>query len=141
MTQLSDSPSKKLAAYLLYDSNCGPCTKFKDIVIRLDMTHRLIPIPLQSDLAYELVRSQESRAELMQAFHIVYARARPTLNAEQQETVFSAGDALIQLIRLLPLGSMLYWVITHFRPLRRLIRWTYTRIAQFRAVSVSCKTP
>ena len=130
-----------IRAYLLYDSDCGPCTRFKNFVIRLDIAHKLIPIPQQNSLAYELVRSQETRAEMMQAFHIVYTNGPPILAREQRELIYSAGDALIQLIRLLPLGTVAYWVVTHFSPLRRLIQWSYPRMAALQAISMSCKMP
>ena len=126
-------------AYLLYDADCGPCTRFKNLIIRLDITHKIIPLPLESDLAYALVRSEETREEMMQAFHIVYNTSSPIGASQQQNRIFRAGDALIQLIRLLPLGSSAYWVIVHFAPLRRLIQWSYPRLAELRAISVPCR--
>lgn len=126
-------------AYLLYDADCGPCTRFKNLVVRLDVTHKLMPIPLESDLAYELVRGEETREEMMQAFHIVYNTRSPIVVGERQGRIFRAGDAVVQLIRLLPLGSTTYWVIAHFAPLRRLIRWFYPRMAELRTISVSCR--
>lgn len=92
-------------AYLLYDAVCGPCTRFKNIIVRLDIIHKLMPIPLESNLAFELVRSEETREEMMQAFHIVYNARSLIAASEQQDRIFRGGDALIQLIRLLPLGS------------------------------------
>lgn len=127
------------AAYLLYDADCGPCTRFKNIIVRLDPKHRLIPIPLQSGTAYELVRSEMTRAEMMRAVHIVYSTSRSIEPTGERGRVFNAGDALIQLIRLLPLGSYAYWVAVHFRPFRTLIRWLYYRVAELRAISLSCK--
>lgn len=127
------------AAYLLYDATCGPCTRFRNVVVRLDVRHKLIPIPLQSAHAYNLVRSQMTRAAMMQAFHIVYRRSSSVEPAVQRDRIFDAGDALIQLIRLLPLGSHTYWVVAHFRPFRTLIRWLYFRMAELRTISVLCK--
>jgi predicted DCC family thiol-disulfide oxidoreductase YuxK len=132
-------PKQKVVAFLLYDDECGPCTRFKNVVVRLDIKHKLIPIPLESNLAYELVRSEETREEMMQAFHIVYSTASQIVDGEQQDRIFRAGDALIQLIRLLPLGSIAYWVIARFSPLRKLIQWLYPYMAKLRAISVSCK--
>ncbi|MBI2649003.1 MAG: DUF393 domain-containing protein [Thaumarchaeota archaeon] len=126
-------------AYLLYDANCGPCARFRNVVVRLDVKHRLIPIPLQSGTAYELVRSQMTRARMMRAFHIVYSTSRSIEPTGERDRIFDAGDALIQLIRLLPLGSYTYWVAVHFRPFRTFIRWLYSRMAELRTISVSCK--
>ncbi len=130
---------QRAVAYLLYDADCGPCMRFRNVVVRLDVKHRLIPIPLQSASAYGLVRSQMTRAEMMQAFHIVYGRSSSVEPAGGRDRIFDAGDALIQLIRLLPLGSYTYWVVAHFRPFRTLIRWLYSRMAELRTISVSCK--
>ncbi len=129
---------KPVFTYLLYDADCGPCTRFKNLVIRLDIDHKLVPIPMKSEFAYDLVRGRETRAEMMQAFHIVLTDASVADGAEQND-IFSAGDALIQLTRLLPLGSITYWAIAHFRPLRSFIRWLYPRIAELRNISVSCR--
>ncbi len=129
----------RFVAYLLYDADCGPCTRFKNLIVRLDITHKLMPISLRSSLAYELVRSEETREEMMQAFHIVYNTRSPIVASERQDRIFIAGDALVQLIHLLPLGSVAYWVITYFGPLRRLIQWFYPRMAELRAISVSCR--
>lgn len=138
--QLSiDNQKEKVVAFLLYDDECGPCRRFKNVVVRLDIKHRLIPIPLESNLAYELVRSKETREEMMQAFHIVYPTASLIVDGEEQERIFRAGDAVIQLIRLLPLGSMAYWVIARFSPFRRFVQWLYPLMAELRAISVSCK--
>ena len=126
-------------AYLLYDAVCGPCTRFKNIIVRLDIIHKLMPIPLESNLAFELVRSEETREEMMQAFHIVYNARSLIAASEQQDRIFRGGDALIQLIRLLPLGFTAYWVIVHFAPFRKLIQWSYPCMAELRAISVSCR--
>lgn len=125
-------------AYLLYDADCGPCTRFRNLVVRLDVRHKLIPIQLQSALAFDLVRSQMTKAEMMQAFHIVYGRTSMVPSGER-ERIFNAGDALMQLTRLLPLGSYIYWIVAHFSPLRTFIRWLYSRMALLRTTSVSCR--
>lgn len=133
------SAEPRTVAYLLYDDDCGPCTRFKNIVVNLDISRKLTPIPLSSKLAYELVRTKETREEMMQAFHIVYSGLSPITRGDSQARIFSAGEALIQLIRLLPLGAVTFWVIAHFQPLRSFIVWLYPHIAELRAISVSCK--
>ncbi len=125
-------------AYLLYDADCGPCTRFRNAIVRLDVWHKLIPVPLQSPTAFDLVRSQMTKAEMMQAFHIVYSKTSLAPTGER-ERIFNAADAMVQLIRLLPLGSYAYWVVAHFNPLRILIRWLYSHMTELRTISVSCR--
>src|SRR5207245_2672333 len=122
--------ARQKIAYLLYDANCGPCTSFKDLVRNLDLMHRMIPLPLQSKLAYELVRNRVTKEEMMRSFHIVYIRDHPTGKGEGN-AIFSGGNALIQLIRLLPLGFILY-PLWRFKSLRRFIWWIYLRVSQLR---------
>ncbi len=80
---------------LVYDSGCGPCTRFKNAVKFLDAYHRLEGQSLldadRDGLLDEVPVSRRHRS-----FHLVFPGGE----------VLSGADALPELIRLLPSGGM-----------------------------------
>lgn len=123
-------------AFLLYDAECGPCTRFMKAVKRLDLGARIVPIPLQNPLSFELVKSRMTRHEMMRSFHLV----SPSSSINEENQVFSAGDGLIHLIPYLPLGNLIFRPVKHARKLRKLIRWTYDQCTRLRWSSRTCAT-
>jgi predicted DCC family thiol-disulfide oxidoreductase YuxK len=122
--------------YLLYDDDCGSCTEFKSFTEHLDLMHRITPVPLHSDKAFELVSSRMTRAEMMQSMHVVYHKTSP--GGRGDDKIFSGGDALTELIRFLPLGSLIYHLTKRFRSFRRMVLWAYVRMTRVRTRSKSC---
>jgi len=120
-------------AFLLYDSKCGSCARFKKIVERLDFSHRMMPVSLQNEQARSLLPNFISDEEMMASFHIVY-QAEANLNGLNGR-IYNAGDALIQVIRMLPLGSVNYRLICRFKSIRNLVRWIYFHLAVLRSNS------
>lgn len=111
-------------AYILYDADCGPCSTFEAIVMRLDVHHNLAAVPLQDRVAHQILKDRMPESEVMKAFHIVQKAPR--------EEVFSGGDALVQLLRFLPLGLFTHWMVIRFAPLEGLVRGLYATAANHR---------
>ena len=57
--------------YLLYDSDCGPCTRFMRVAKVLDLHGELIPVSIHAKQAQRLVRGNLSPNRLKSSFHIV----------------------------------------------------------------------
>jgi predicted DCC family thiol-disulfide oxidoreductase YuxK len=125
------------AVYLLYDADCGPCTEFKRLVKDLDLRHKINPVPLQRDFAYELVRTEMTHEEMMRSMHVVYHDAH-SVEREDEHKIFSGGDALMELIRFFPLGFLFYSPLRNQRALRRFSWDTYTFMTRLRRKSKSC---
>jgi predicted DCC family thiol-disulfide oxidoreductase YuxK len=121
----------RLQTFLLYDSQCGPCTTFMKIVTGLDFRKKMTPISIHGTQAENLVRGLLSNSRLKSSFHIVEVSAGTT-------QVYSAGDALVRLTRYAPAGSLNYAIISRIKPLRQLLRWSYFQAARMRSASKSC---
>ena len=121
------------STFLLYDSDCGPCTKFMHVVKRLDVKDKLDPVDLNSSFAAELVKNRLTRDELVSSFHLVI-RQEPQEDAQ----VFSAGSGLIQLLRYLPCGNLSFPLVRRFRPTRSCVRWIYKQATRLRERSDAC---
>jgi predicted DCC family thiol-disulfide oxidoreductase YuxK len=124
-------------AYLLYDADCGPCTRFKKLVKDLDLMHKIKPVPLQRRLAYQLVQTRMTREDMMRSMHIVYLDPR-SVGYKDESRIFTGGDALMELIRLLPVGTLLYRPMKRHWFLRKFVRRTYTFMTKLRKQSKSC---
>ncbi len=124
--------------YLLYDASCGPCTRFKNIIMNLNPRHNVIAVPLQLDFARELVRGRMKEEDMMRSMHLVYFHSTSPLD-EKEKRVLSGGDALVELVRLLPSGSILYRLVKRSRFLRKSFGRFYTIMTGLRSKSKSCK--
>ena len=122
-----------VGTYLLYDSDCGPCTKFMRLVGQLDVHRRIVPVSLGDPQAAKLAGPEMSRRRLQSSFHLVEIS-----NGKKQ--VFSAGDGAIRLTKYLPLGSLSYWIVDRMKFLRNFIRRAYFQTTRIRASSASCDT-
>ena len=131
---MPDSFSKHKArfqTFLLYDSKCGPCTSFMNIVTGLDFPKRITPVSIHGIQTENLVRGLISTPRLMSSFHVVEV-------SEAATRVYSAGDALVRLTRYAPGGYLYYAIISRVKPLRQLVRWSYFQAARLRTASKSC---
>lgn len=122
----------KQSAYLLYDADCGPCTRFMRIVKLLDFRNMLVPVPLRGERAKILVNGSLSNDELMRSFHIVIT------DSSMHTRIFSAGDGLIALLRFFPLGFIAGGVFQRIKTLRDVANWSYIRAAHLHQSSDEC---
>jgi predicted DCC family thiol-disulfide oxidoreductase YuxK len=81
------------AASILYDADCGFCRWTLAQLLRLDRRSRLRPVSLQQPEA-DLLLSGMTREERMASWHLV----------DDDGRVYSGGDALAPLLRLVPGG-------------------------------------
>lgn len=83
----------KKRAVLLYDDECGFCRWSLDRIMSWDRRGRLRPVPLQDPEAAELLRTVDP-AERMESWHLIVG-----------DHVYSGGEAVAPLTRLLPFGA------------------------------------
>ena len=118
-------------AYLLYDSRCGPCTRFMKIVKLFDLHSNLTPLSIHGDEAIKLVRGRLSSSRLKSSFHIV------EISSAGSE-VYSAGDGLVRLTRYAPAGKLLFAIVSRLKFIRQFLRWSYFQATRIRSSSKSC---
>ena len=114
--------------YLLaYDSDCGPCTKFKRLVDFLDAYHAIDFVSLtdanERGLLDSIPKSRRSKS-----FHLI------SPNGEIQ----SGSDALYDLISLFPLGGYISKLIVLLPGGKRMTRLLYYALSRLRNSS-SCR--
>jgi predicted DCC family thiol-disulfide oxidoreductase YuxK len=116
-----------LAKYLLaYDTDCGPCTKFKQGVDFLDKYNKIDFLSLNDADSNGMLESVPKDLRF-QSFHLIFPDGR----------VLSGADALLDLIGILPAGIYMTKLIRKIPYHERLIGYIYKRIAQLRQYS-SC---
>jgi predicted DCC family thiol-disulfide oxidoreductase YuxK len=108
---------------LLYDGDCRFCRASARAVAALDRRRSLAILPLDDPLAAELLASvpAERRGESMSV-------------VQPDGWVLSAGDALIELTRVLPGGQFLASAAWRNHELRRLFGRGYRLVADRRAL-------
>ena len=100
-------------AVLLYDRDCGFCRWSTDRILAWDRRGAVRAVALQSDETERLLTGI-GRERAMASWHLVTADGR----------VFSAGDALAPLVRLLPAGTPAAALAEAFpRATERAYRW------------------
>ena len=115
---------------VLYDADCGFCRRSLSVLLRWDRDGSLRPVALQDPQAGELLGDM-SPAERMASWHLISPDGRR----------WSAGEALVPLLRLLPAGGVpaavfarfprltdrgYRWVADHRSQLSRLL-WRFSR--------------
>ena len=104
---------------LAYDSNCGPCTKFKRIVDILDTYERIDFISLtkadQEGLLDKIPVHQRYKS-----FHLIF----PKGDAK------SGSEALLELIAILPGGKIISRIINYFPGGKKAVRFVYKRFSR-----------
>jgi predicted DCC family thiol-disulfide oxidoreductase YuxK len=120
-------------AYLLYDSDCGPCTNFMKLVGHLDVHHQITPVSFYESESFNLAGPEMSRRQMLSSFHLVEI-------SEEKRKVFSAGDGAIRLTKYLPLGFLTFRAINRVKFLRKFVRRVYFGATRIRGASPSCAT-
>lgn len=100
-------------AVILYDNDCGFCRWSLARILAWDRQGRLRPVPLQDPEADALLEGMD-HVRKMASWHLVTPDGR----------VYSAGDAVPQLARLLPAGAPIAGLATAFPGVtNRAYRW------------------
>lgn len=116
-------------AYLLYDSKCEMCTRFKIIVKLLDFNRKLAPVSIHERFAFELVRGKLSEDDLFRSFHIV------RLSESEGSRVFSAADGVVELLGYLPFLAAFKSLISRADLLKGIVGRSYLYATRMRGAS------
>lgn len=104
---------------MVYDADCGPCTRFKGMINILDRHKRIDFIPLiEADRIGFLDQIPQSLR--FKSFHLI----SPTGQLQSGE------DAVIDLIELLPLGHTISKIIISVPYGIQLIKFIYSRFSR-----------
>lgn len=106
---------------LFYDGGCRFCRFMARTVAALDRRRRFGYLPFADELALELLAPVPA-AEREHSIHVVFPDGE----------IASAGDALAELSRVLPLGGLLAAAARDHRQVRGVFRWGYNLVAQRR---------
>ena len=110
---------KTMEYTLVYDSDCGPCTRFRDVVGFLDAGHRMRFVGLDvADRSGILERVEPSRRH--RSFHLVSG----------SREVLSGAAALPRLVGLIPGGRPLSFVIGRNPLAYRLTAFVYSTFSR-----------
>ena len=106
---------------LAFDSDCGPCKRFSRIVDFLDRHERIDFMPLAiADNKGLLDKIPEHLR--YKSFHLILPDGE----------VKSATEGVLQLIAILPMGSIISPIVNHFPGGKRLVRFIYNQAAKLR---------
>jgi predicted DCC family thiol-disulfide oxidoreductase YuxK len=106
---------------LFYDGECRFCRFTARAIESLDQRHRFGYLPFSDELAPELLASvAPGRRE--HSIHVVFPDGG----------VVSAGDALAEVTRVVPLGGLVADAAREHRPVRGIFRWAYSLVADRR---------
>jgi predicted DCC family thiol-disulfide oxidoreductase YuxK len=104
---------------LAYDADCGPCTRFRHAVDILDKYQKIDFISLtkadQKGLLDKIPASMRYKS-----FHLIFP------NRE----VKSGSDALVELVAILPGGSVSSSIINYFPGGKQIVHFIYTRFSK-----------
>jgi predicted DCC family thiol-disulfide oxidoreductase YuxK len=104
---------------LVYDADCGPCTRFKDMISILDRHKRIDYIPLiEADSIGFLDQIPQSLR--FRSFHLISPAGE----------IRSGEDAVIDLIELLPAGQTISKIIASFPYGAQIIKFIYLRFSK-----------
>jgi len=106
---------------LLYDGDCRFCRFVARGIEALDWRHRFGYLPFADELALDLIAPVPAD-EREHSIHLVFPDG----------DIASAGDALAELSRVLPLGGLLTDAARDHRPVRGAFRWGYGLVADRR---------
>ena len=104
---------------MAYDADCGPCTRFRHAVDILDKYQKIDFISLtkadQKGLLDKIPASMRYKS-----FHLIFP------NRE----VKSGSDALVELVAILPGGSVSSSIINYFPGGKQIVHFIYTRFSK-----------
>jgi predicted DCC family thiol-disulfide oxidoreductase YuxK len=108
------------AKYILaYDADCGPCTRFRNAVDFLDRYERIDFISLvKADKNALLVNIPTDLR--YKSFHLILPNGN----------IKSGAEGLLELIRILPAGRIVYPVINYFPGGKHIVRFVYRRLSK-----------
>ncbi len=106
---------------LLYDGDCRFCRFVARGIEALDWRHRFGYLPFADEVALDLLAPVPA-GEREHSVHLVFPDG----------DIASAGDALAELARVLPLGGLLTDAAHDHRPVRGAFRWGYGLVADRR---------
>ena len=117
--------------YLLaYDTDCGPCTRFKEMLEFLDPRHRLGFVSLVDADGSGLLAGIPPRRRYA-SMHVI----------SSSSLVWSGADALPVLVALFPLGTIPSKVISAMPRVRGLSRFLYSTLARLHGKGSCSLTP
>ena len=110
-----------------YDADCGPCTRFKQVIDLLDRYHR---IDFRSLREAEELGLLDTMSESLRftSFHLISPKG----------DIWSGAEALPLLIDLFPLGGPISNIITRAPAGKRMIKFVYRGLSRLHD-SGSCK--
>ncbi|MPZ07999.1 MAG: DUF393 domain-containing protein [Nitrososphaeraceae archaeon] len=113
---------------MVYDADCGPCTRFKDAISILDRHKRIDFISLiEADSIGFL--NQIPQSIRFKSFHLISPTGK----------IRSGEDAIIDLIELLPLGHTISKIIVSAPYGIQIIKFLYSKFSRLHDSS-SCRT-
>lgn len=104
---------------LVYDAECGPCSKFKNAVDRLDKYNRLRFISLAHADEQGLLNSIPKR-RVHKSFHMISPGSK----------IWSGANAIPILLELLPFGGVDSSLILRFPPGQRIVNFLYSTLSR-----------
>ena len=123
--QVRSSPSRYILAY---DSDCGSCSKFAHVVDILDKDGKIYFI--------SLIKADQKG--LLDKIPILLRYKSFHLISEKGE-IKSGPEALLELIRILPGGKVIYPIINYFPAGKQVVRFIYNRLSRLHGTG-SCST-
>ncbi len=124
---LNTSIIQKLRSYVIvYDNDCGPCRRFRQLVSFLDTNHNIDFISIVEAAKLGLLDNIH-HSLWYKSFHLI----SPTGDIQ------SGGEALPLLIPLLPFGGPISKMITSMPGGKRLMAFVYLSLSRLHTVS-SC---
>ena len=103
---------------LFYDGECRFCRFTARAIAKLDRRRRFGYLPFSDELAAHLLATVPEERRL-HSIHLVFPDGE----------ILSAGDALAELSRVLPLGSLVADAASDHRPVRGIFHFGYNLVA------------
>ena len=105
---------------LVYDADCGPCTRFRHAVDIFDIYQKIDFISLtEADRKGLLDKIPASMR--YKSFHLIFP---------DREEVKSGSDALIKLIAILPGGRVIFPIINYLPGGKQIVHSVYTKFSR-----------
>ena len=118
--------NSKKESFLLFDSDCGSCTRFASLVKRYCIGARIVLVPMTDTRSQSLVGGAIPKSMMFRSFHLVQ------IDDMGKKRISSAGDGLIRMIEHLPLGRHIAGFMSRARLSRNIVDWTYLQASRIR---------
>ncbi len=113
---------------LVYDADCGPCTRFAHVVDILDKEEKIDFISLVKADERGLLDNVPTPLRY-KSFHLIAGKVE----------IKSGSEALLELIRILPGGKVIFPLINYFPAGKQIVGYTYNRFSRLHDTG-SCNT-